>query len=129
MKYLLAFAMLISSPAWADWEFVSDNDNGTKFFVDFQNIRKDGNLVRAWVLTNFAKPAKVNGKEILSLRSRYELHCTQEKIRNLSIQAFSSLNATGAILVADDSMGNWYEPAPRTPDWEILKSACKAPAR
>ena len=129
MKYLFSLLFLFASPAWADWEFVSDNDNGTKFFVDFQNIRKDGNLVRAWVLTNFAKPPKVNGKEIFSLRSRYELDCTQEKIRNLSIQAFSSLNATGAILGTDESSGNWYEPAPRTPDWEILKSVCKAPTR
>jgi hypothetical protein len=125
MKILITFLFLISSPVWANWEFVADNDNGTHFLVDFQNIRKEGNYVRAWVLTNFAKPQRVSGRDILSLRSRYELNCPKEQIRNLAIQAFSNRNASGEVIGADDSSGNWYEPAPRTPDWEILKSVCK----
>lgn len=125
MKYLLSLLMLITSPAWAQWSLVSETE-GAQFLVDFENIRKDNDRIKVWVLTNFSKPQKIKGHDIRSFRSRYELDCKQEQIRNLTISAFSSPNARGTLFGTEDSLGAWYDPAPRTSDWEILKSVCKA---
>jgi stringent starvation protein B len=126
---LLALVMLIASPAWAQWTPISETD-GAKFFLDFENIRKDNNRVKVWVLTNFSKPLKIKGDEIVSFRSRYEVDCKQEQIRVLAISAFSRANAAGTVFGTEEMQNErWSDPAPRTSDWEILKSACKAIAR
>jgi hypothetical protein len=126
---LLAFVMLIAPPAWAGWELIAENQNGAQFFIDFESIRKDGNRMKAWQLTNFVKPLNVQGNDIRSFRTRYEFDCKQEQIRHLTTTAFLSLNAGGAVFKTDDTIGNWYDIAPKTVDWELLQSVCKAPAR
>lgn len=56
MKHLLALVMLIASPVWANWTLVTDNDSGTKFYIDYSTIRKDGNLRKVWEVTDFKNP-------------------------------------------------------------------------
>ena len=129
VKYLLSLLMLMASPAWAQWTLVSEPD-GAKFFVDFENIRKDNNLLKVWVLTNFSKPLKLKGNEVMSFRLRYEVNCKQEQTRVLEISAFSRPNAAGTFLGTEErENAKWSDEAPRTGGWDILKSVCKAPAR
>ena len=33
--------LMFASPAYADWEKVGENENGTTFYVDFDRIRKN----------------------------------------------------------------------------------------
>ena len=126
---LLAFVMLIAPPAWADWEFVSKGESGNEFFIDYQTIRKDGNRIKVWQLTNFATPLRPKGLEIYSFLSRYEIDCKQEQTRVLTIRAYPRPNANGTLVLAEDVVGNWYDIAPKTVEWEINHSVCKAPAR
>lgn len=129
MKYLLSLLMLIASPAWADWKFVAENQNGAQFFIDFESIRRDGNRIKAWQLINFVTPVNIQGNDIRSFRSRYEFDCKQEQTRGLTTTAFLGLNASGEIFKTDHTIQNWSDIAPKTVDWELLQSVCKAPVR
>ena len=41
---------MFASPAYADWEWVSENMNGTTFYVDFDRMRKNDGYVYFWDL-------------------------------------------------------------------------------
>jgi hypothetical protein len=130
MKYLLAFAMLISSPAWADWDFVVETESGTQVFIDFQTVRKEGNRVKVWQLTNYLKPQKIpSGLEIFSLRTRYEFDCKDETSRMLAITAFPEQYAKGKELGHEGESNKWEHIAPRSTHSEVLKKVCKPPVR
>ena len=129
MKYLLALVMLIASPAWAGWEHVVQDEDGARFLIDYQTIRKDGNKVKFWQLVNYQKPGTFGEVKYVSTRSRQEYDCKQEQKRVLTFAAFDTWNANGKAVFTLEETGNWTEIPPETIVWEIMKKVCKAPAR
>ena len=75
MKYLLALLMLFAPPAWAGWTFVTQDVNENSFFLDFETLRKDGNLRKVWQKVELAKANKF---EWVSTRQRNEFDCKNE---------------------------------------------------
>ena len=126
MKYLLTLVMLIASPVWADWSLVTENDNGTKFYIDYSTIRKDGNLRKVWEVTNFKNSETFNGAVYLSVRARAEYDCKEERKRPLTTTAHSGLLAQGDVVWISESPGNWNYAAPNTSVFEILQRVCRA---
>ena len=132
MKYLLALVMLVNFPVMANWELVSENQNGQTFFVDFQTLRKDGNRVKFWRLLNYPKPLDIKGLNILSLRSRTEVDCKEETSRILTLTAHSQQYASGSELwteTPDELDNKWTYTVPNSTMWIILQKVCKAPVR
>jgi hypothetical protein len=130
MKYLLTLLMLFAPPAWADWDFVVETESGTQVFIDFQTVRKEGNRVKVWQLTNYLKPQKIpSGLEIFSLRTRYEFDCKDETSRMLAITAFPEQYAKGKELGHEGESNKWEHIAPRSTHSEVLKKVCKPPVR
>ena len=129
MKYLLVLLMLIASPAWAGWEHIAESDDGVKFLIDYQTIRKDGNKVKFWQLVNYPTPQILGEIKYASTRSRQEYDCKQEQRRVLTLTAFDAWNADGKAVVKEEETGNWREIPPETVVWAIMKKVCKAPAR
>ena len=129
MKYLLVLLMLITSSAWAGWEHVVQDEDGAKFLIDYQTIRKDGSKVKFWQLVNYPKPETFGEVNYLSTRSRQEYDCKQERKRIVAFTAFETWNANGKNIFTLDETGKWTEIPPETVVWEIMKKVCKAPAR
>jgi hypothetical protein len=127
MKYLLALLLLFASPAWADWTLVTDNDNGTKFYIDYSTIRKDGNLRKVWEVTDFKNPETFNGLVYLSVRARAEYDCKEERKRTLTTTAHSGLRTQGSIVWRDELPSNWNDAPPRSAMLEMLQRVCRAP--
>lgn len=128
MKYLPSLLMLIASTAWAGWEHVVQDEDGARFLIDYQTIRKDGNKVKFWQLVNYPKPVTLGEVKYLSTRSRQEYDCKQEQKRVLTVTAFDNWNADGQAVIKEET-GKWQEIPPETVVWEIMKKVCKAPAR
>jgi hypothetical protein len=124
MKYLLALLILFASPAWADWTLVTTNDNGTKFYIDYSTIRKDGNLRKVWEVTDFKNSETFNGAVYLSVRTRAEYDCKEERKRTLTATAHSGLLAQGNIVWKGESPSNWDYLPPDTSGFEMLKWVC-----
>lgn len=130
MKYLLVLMMLVNLPVMANWELVSENENGQTFFVDFQTLRKEGNRVKFWRLLNYSKPLNIKGLNILSIRSRTEVDCKEETSRILTLTAHSQQYASGSELWTEDEPDNkWIYAVPNSSFWTIFQQVCKAPAR
>ena len=128
--FLVSLLILIALPAWASWEFVVETESGTQVFLDFQTVRREGNRVKVWQLTNYPKPQNTpSGLEIFSLRTRYEFDCKDETSRMLAITAFPEQYARGKELGHEGESNKWEHIAPRSTHSEILKKVCKPPVR
>jgi len=121
MKYLLALLMLFAPPAWAGWTFVTQDVNENSFFLDFETLRKDGNLRRVWQKVELAKANKF---EWVSTRQRNEFDCKNETKTILSVAAFSKGNLQGENLFDANKITDKEDVAPSSVDWKILKLVC-----
>jgi len=106
--------MLIVSTAWAGWEHVVQDEDGARFLIDYQTIRKDGNKVKFWQLVNYSIPQTLGEIKYLSTRSRQEYDCKQEQKRVLTVTAFDTWNADGKAVVKEEETGKWQEIPPET---------------
>jgi hypothetical protein len=129
LKFCLLAFVMVASPAWAGWEHVAEQENGARFLIDYQTIRKDGNKVKFWQLVNFPTPQTFGEFKYLSTRSRQEYDCKQEQRRFLTATLFESWNAKGEKLLTIEEAEKWQEIPPETVGRAILQKVCKAPAR
>ena len=116
--------MLIASPAWAGWEHAVQDVDGTRYLIDYQTIRKDGNIVKFWQLANYPKPETLGEVKYLSARSRQEYDCKQEQKRVLTITAFDKSNADGQAVIKEE-IGGWEEIPPGTVARTIMEKVCR----
>ena len=62
-------------------------------------LSKEGDRFTVWRLTNFAKPlTNLEGKEILSEKSRTTVDCASRKMANSHVLRFSGKDASGEVL-------------------------------
>ena len=121
MKYLLSLLMLITSPAWAGWTFVAQDIDGNSFFIDFETLRKDGNLRKVWQMTELTKANKFG---YVSIRQRNEFDCKNETRSISSVAAFSKSNLEGEKLYDGNKITDKEDIAPNSVNWSILKLVC-----
>lgn len=107
LAYLLGFGslitlLLLSRPVYAEWVSVySKPEEGQTVYtvyVDPQTIRRHGDLVKLWVLTDFTTIQTVPSPPYLSVKTQREIACAEKRIRLLSMEAFPSNMGTGAVL-------------------------------
>jgi hypothetical protein len=125
MKYLLVLLMFVNLPAWAGWTFVTtgiDDSFEVQYFLDYETLRKDGNLRRIWRLVNYPP----NDKEGWgSVRSRLEFDCKNETVKPLSDTVFSEKFSRGKIIFAQDKESPKQDIAPDTATSTLFKEVCK----
>ena len=86
--------MSLSQAAWVS---VANTADAQVYYDDA--ISKEGDRVTVWRLTNFAKPlTNLEGKEILSEKSRTTVDCANRKIANSQVIRFSGRDASGEVL-------------------------------
>ena len=117
---LLFLCLVLTSPAWAEWVKVADHSEGI-LYIDPATMRKDGNLRKVWTLSNLKKRTK-NGE--LSIRSRQEIDCKEERIRILSASSHTDFWTDGKEIFHTDAIANWYEVPPNTDLQKSLQIVC-----
>ena len=118
---LLALVMLFASPAWAGWVYLSKDVKGNVFYLDFETLRKDGNLRRIWQMVELADGDKLKW---VSTRYRNEYDCKNETRRMLSFASFSQKNLSGETLFENTKPTDAEDIAPGSIDWTTLKLVC-----
>ena len=117
---LLAFVM-IASPAWAGWTYVDTDVKDSQFFINFETLRKDGNIRRVWQKVEFTKATHLGWG---SIRQRNEYDCKNETKSILSAAAFSRGNLEGERLFEANKIIEKEDVAPDSVDWRVLKLVC-----
>jgi hypothetical protein len=122
-KVIFTFALFICVPVFADWKYIaSENNSGNEFFLDFETLRKEGNLRRIWQVIHF-KPDHQNGW--VSMQSRMEFDCKNETVQSLTRMAFSDKFAAGKMLFKSDEIGTKSHIPPNSVALSQLEEVCK----
>jgi hypothetical protein len=119
-KLFLVCLMMLAGSAWAEWVIYTWNDEAT-FYYDPATIRKEGNMRRAWELTDLRKRGR-SGE--MSRRIRMEYDCKQERNRLLSISGLSEPMAGGKVLSTEGEEAQWDAIAPGTVAEIMLEIVC-----
>ena len=97
-KLLLIFTLLFSilmfsTPSYGEWTKVSENVNGTTFYVDFERIKKHGGYVYFWNLLDYLKPDEHG---ILSAKVYRQCDCKLFRYKVLSVSFHKEPMGVGA---------------------------------
>ncbi len=115
-------ALGINAVAQAAWVSVANSD--AQVFYD-DALNKEGDRVTVWRLTNFAKPlTNLEGKEILSEKSRTTVDCAKRKMANSQVMRFSGKDASGEVLNSYETPLRFTTVAAGSVDAELIQKLC-----
>ena len=115
-------ALGINAVAQAAWVSVA-NSEAQVFYDDALN--KEGDRVTVWRLTNFAKPlTNLEGKEILSEKSRTTVDCAKRKMANSQVMRFSGKDASGEVLNSYETPLRFTTVDVGSVDAELIQKLC-----
>ena len=117
--------VLSSGPAFAEWIKVVDNDQtGITVYADPMTVRRNGNLVKGWLLYDFKTIQTKTYAAFLSFTALSEIDCTEERARQLALTNFSRNMGTGEVVYTGAAEGKWYPVPPESVDRTLWKLAC-----
>jgi hypothetical protein len=119
-KILVIGLILLSHNVLADFKYVTSNDIGDEFYVDFSSREVNKNLVRVLMLTRYQKP--IDGA--LSASTDREFDCTNNAYRTFSAAFYWDKNATK---VKDSFKINkeWLVVPSNSSISTVMQAACK----
>lgn len=117
---LLFSTVMFSSPSYAEWTKVSENDIGHTFYVDFEKIRKVDGYVYWWDLEDFLKPSK----GYLSIKYYSQGDCKLFRYKGLSRSFHKEPMGGGTGRVINTPDKEWTYPSPNSSAEIILKKVC-----
>ena len=107
----------------AAWVSVATTQDAQIFHDDA--LSKEGDRVTVWRLTNFAKPlTNLEGKEILSEKSRTTVDCATRKMANSQVMRFSGKDASGEVLNQYETPLRFTTVAAGSADAELMQKLC-----
>ncbi len=123
-QVLIAAALLSNSTnALANWTKVGESVEATVFY-DAKSIQRSNGRAMMWVLTNFPKPVKIEGKKHQSSKTRFEYDCAGEKSRVDGTFFYALPDGKGAVTAAESSGNEWFPISPQSIAVPLWKAAC-----
>ena len=118
-----ALALVGVSLSQAAWVSVANTADAQVYYDDA--ISKEGDRVTVWRLTNFVKPlTNLEGKEILSEKSRTTVDCASRKMANSQVLRFSGKDASGDVLNQYETPLRFTTVAAGSQDAELINKLC-----
>ncbi len=126
MKRLLLGLMLLVTAGAASAEWTRVGDNYLFFqYVDGATIRRNGNLVKMWDLSDFKTvQTGPSGESYLSQKTQLEYDCKEEKGRRLAYILFGGQMGNGKVVYSDSDTDKWSPNAPESFGEIMWKIAC-----
>ncbi|MEE9223111.1 MAG: surface-adhesin E family protein [Nitrosomonadaceae bacterium] len=131
---LIMLLVVVSSSAMADWVYVSEHTDNSGFspsyavYADPDTIRKLGNKLKVWDLSDNKTAEIFLGKKSMSTSSQKEYNCEEEKMRLLHETAYSKNMGRGEVIKTVNNITEWMPLAPYSIGNDLLKYACSADA-
>jgi hypothetical protein len=118
---LLFSTVMFSSTSFAGWTKVSENVDGTTFYVDFGRIRKHDGFVYYWTLLDYLKPNKYG---TLSSKIYKQGDCKLFRFKSLSFVHHKQPMGGGTGDGNSPKNPEWRYPSPNSVNEILLKSVC-----
>ena len=126
MKRLLLGLMLpvTAGAASAEWTSVGASAEYIAY-VDKGTIRRNGNFVKMWDMSDYKTVQTVAGDSFLSTKRQSEYDCKEEKIRTLAFTWFSGQMGNGKVVYnTSETSIKWDPIAPGSAGETLWKIAC-----
>ena len=125
MKRLLLGLMLLvtATAASAEWTVANVGDEFIQY-LDKATIRRNGNFVKMWHLTDFKTVQTVAGQSNLSYKQQLEYDCKEEKKRKLAHTWFNGQMGSGTVNYTDNRTEGWSPIEPGSVGKALWKIAC-----
>ena len=113
--------LMFASPAYADWVKVTENENGTTSYVDFDGMRTNGGYVYFWQLADYLEP---NEYGTLSSKVYNQGDCGMFRRKYLSYIHYEQPMGEGSGDSNSPPNPEWNYPIPNSMGETILKIVC-----
>jgi len=121
--FLMILLLLSSSPAFAEWVRLTEDEVMTVHF-DPDTIRRKGNMVKIWLLYDY-KTALTQGRDaIFSAKMQSEYDCTEELVRTIAISQYAGNMGKGKVVTINSADGQWSPVVPGSIGQREWKLAC-----
>lgn len=120
---LMMLLAVVSSSAMAEWVNYGNNEVMTGY-ADPSTIRKSGNRVKMWTLSDLHNPKELAGVQFLSMKGQYEYDCKKEQLRPLHLTFHTESMGRGEVISKVDSNTKWEPVPPKSIAEDFLKVAC-----
>ncbi len=130
MTRLLLIALLVLSrgPVYAEWVAIEKNHQLSELqtvYVDPTTIRREGNLVTMWQLTDFMwTQGGLIGRRFLSTKTHKQFDCAEKRVRLLGFTEFSRRMGTGILAAGYVDEGTWLPVEPESMNQTLWEVAC-----
>jgi len=125
VSVFITLLVLSSAPAYAEWVEVGGPDDGTyTHYADPTTIRRNGTLVKMWLLEDYKTIQTVDGKSFLSDKVQREYDCAEEQQRLLAFYWFSGQMGSGAVVYSNTDPSKWAPVMPGSVGQALWKTAC-----
>ena len=110
----------------AKWQYVAVNKNA-KFYVDVNSIKKDGQLIAAWVMNDFIEPRNLSsGGTYLSAAFLNNYDCSNNLVHAVKAIGFRKNMAQERIGFSTEKGEKSYKVKEGTPAYEQLTFICNS---
>ena len=110
-------------PASAQWQWLSTDAQAQYFIGD--ELHREGDRISLWRLSNFVKPlTNLEGKEVLSEKTRATLDCQTGKMANSEMTRFAQLNGQGEVMNHYETPLRFTRITPDSVDALLLQKVC-----
>ncbi len=131
MKQLLLITLLVLSrgPVYAEWVAVENNyllPGNQTVYIDPATIRREGNLVTLWQLTDFVwmQRGMKGFSRFLSTKTNKQFDCVTRRLRLLAFTVFSRRMGTGIPAAGYVDEGTWLPVEPESLNHALWEVAC-----
>ena len=110
-------------PASAQWQLLS-SDAHAQYFVA-EDVQREGDHISLWRMTDFTKPlTNLEGKEVLSEKTRATLDCKAGKLANSEVTRFSGSHGSGEVMNHYETPLRFTRIAQDSVDALLLQKVC-----
>jgi len=124
---MMLLAVVSSSAIASDWVFIdSAGDKGTSFieYADNDSIRRNGAIVKIWVMADDKYTEKTQGKKYRSIKSQWEIDCKSEQMHVVFTTFFSGNMGNGEPVLTDTKFTELRPVSPDSVGESLFRFAC-----
>jgi hypothetical protein len=104
MKNIIYLILILHiNHANAEWVFYGKSSTGAEYSYDPSTIKRKGNLVKLWGLTNYFQEEQneIVNKNFISEINLLNFNCNDESFMSSSLNQYSKLNGSGEVIYSN----------------------------
>jgi hypothetical protein len=111
---------MFSSSSYAGWTKVTETEDGTLYYVDYERIKKHDGYIYWWDLQDYVKPSY----GLLSAKIYHQGDCKLLRYKNLSFVHHNQSMGKDTGKSSSPENPEWEYPDPNSISEDILQSVC-----